>query len=166
MNTMTASPPSVPRSDPANPSAPSKAAFWIGWVLSAIPALMMGGGALLMLFNIDTVRSGMAEHDFTDPNRAAWIILTLEIVCTLFYLIPRTAVLGAILLTGYLGGAIATHLRVEEYPQIVPARVLGVLVWLGLYLRDPRLRTLAPLRTPARSPASSRGEQPEPRACV
>lgn len=68
----------------------------------------------------------------------------VELVCTLLYVIPQTAVLGAILLTGYLGGATATHLRVNE-PFIAPV-VVGVLVWLGLYLRDTRLRALAPLR--------------------
>jgi len=68
----------------------------------------------------------------------------LELACTIIYAIPRTAVLGAILLTGYLGGAILTHLRIGDpfWNPIIP----GVLVWLGLYLRDPRLRALAPLR--------------------
>jgi hypothetical protein len=64
------------------------------------------------------------------------------------YLIPQTSVLGAILMTGYLGGAIATHVRLGEFVKgIIPQVGLGVLVWLGLYLRDPRLRALAPLRS-------------------
>lgn len=68
----------------------------------------------------------------------------LELGCTLVYLIPRTAVLGAILLTGYLGGAILCHLRVGDpyYTQVL----LGVVLWGGLYLRDPRLRALIPFR--------------------
>jgi len=63
-------------------------------------------------------------------------------------MIPRTAILGAILLTGYLGGAVATHVRVGEglFPVLFPV-VFGVLIWLGLYLRDERLRALVPLRT-------------------
>lgn len=67
----------------------------------------------------------------------------LELACTAIYAIPRTAILGAILLTGYLGGAIATHVRVGDpyFTQII----LGVLVWAGLYLRDARLRALIPL---------------------
>jgi hypothetical protein len=69
----------------------------------------------------------------------------LEIACTALYLIPQTAFLGALLLTGYLGGAIATHVRVGE-PFATPL-VLGVLVWVGLYLRESRLKALAPLRT-------------------
>ena len=68
----------------------------------------------------------------------------LEVACTVIYLIPRTAVLGAILLTGYLGGATATHVRIGE-PWFMPV-LLGVVVWLGIYLRDPRLRALIPLR--------------------
>jgi hypothetical protein len=69
----------------------------------------------------------------------------VELICTGAYVIPRTSVLGAILLTGYLGGATATHVRVGD-PFLGPV-VLGVLVWLGLYLRDARLRSLIPMRT-------------------
>jgi hypothetical protein len=68
----------------------------------------------------------------------------VEIACTVVYAIPQTAVLGAILLTGYLGGAIATHVRLEE--GFLPPVILGVLVWLGIYLRDARLRALLPFR--------------------
>jgi DoxX-like family len=68
----------------------------------------------------------------------------LEIACAVVYAIPRTAVLGAVLLTGYLGGAVATHVRIGD-PYFGPL-IGGVLVWLGLYLRDPRLRALIPLR--------------------
>jgi hypothetical protein len=66
---------------------------------------------------------------------------------TIIYVIPRTAVLGAILLTGYLGGAVATHVRVGDplFPVLFPV-ILGVLIWGGLYLRDERLRALIPLR--------------------
>jgi hypothetical protein len=67
------------------------------------------------------------------------------LACTIIYVIPRTAVLGAILLTGYLGGATATHVRLGE-PFFVPI-VLGVLVWGGLYLRDDRVRSLVPWRS-------------------
>jgi hypothetical protein len=70
----------------------------------------------------------------------------VEIACAVIYLIPRTAVLGGILLAGYLGGAIATHARVGQ-PFVIPA-VLGVVFWLGLYLRDSRVRALVPFRRP------------------
>ena len=71
----------------------------------------------------------------------------LGFFCVALFLIPRTAVLGAVLIAGYLGGAIATHVRIGE-PFFIQA-ALGVVMWLGLYLRDPRLRALIPLRTPA-----------------
>jgi hypothetical protein len=69
----------------------------------------------------------------------------LELTCTVLYLIPQTAVLGAILLTGYLGGAIATHVRLGE--GIIMHVVIGIVFWLGIYLRDSRLRALIPLRS-------------------
>jgi hypothetical protein len=65
----------------------------------------------------------------------------LELACTLVYLAPRTAVLGAILLTGYLGGAAATHVRIGDGVFVYPV-ALGIALWGGLYLRDPRLRAL------------------------
>ena len=78
------------------------------------------------------------------PESLTIPLAVLEIACVLVYLIPATSVLGAILLTGYMGGAICTHLRVGD-PFVVQIAV-GVLVWLALYLRDPRLRALIPLR--------------------
>jgi len=80
------------------------------------------------------------------PEKVFLPICILEIACAIVYAIPRTSVLGAILLTGYLGGATATHVRVGDSLFFVPA-VLGVLVWGGLFLRDDRLRALIPLRT-------------------
>jgi len=70
----------------------------------------------------------------------------VEIVCAIIYLIPQTAVLGAILLTGYLGGAVATHVRIND-PGWWFAVVFGIVIWLGIFLRDSRLRQLIPLRT-------------------
>jgi len=72
------------------------------------------------------------------------------LVSTVLYVIPITSILGAILLTGYLGGAIATHLRVGDplFSHVLFPTYLGVLLWGGLYLREPRLRALIPLRTP------------------
>ena len=87
-------------------TAPSKAAMIIGWILSALPALFLASGVVMML-NPAKVKESMVEHGFTNPDQATWIVLTLEVVCAVIYLIPQTAVLGAILVTGYLGGAIA-----------------------------------------------------------
>jgi hypothetical protein len=80
------------------------------------------------------------------PEHVGIVIGILELTCTILYAIPATSILGAILLTGYLGGAIATHYRIGETPNIATITVMGVIIWLGLFLREPRLRTLIPLR--------------------
>src|SRR5207248_2380364 len=82
------------------------------------------------------------------PEHLALALGVVEVGCTLVYLLPRTAVLGAILLTGYLGGAVASHARLSE-PQFVAPLVLGVLIWGGLFLRDPRVRALIPVEQDA-----------------
>src|ERR1700674_3363691 len=117
----------------------SKALTWMGWLLSALPSLM-----LLFSGSMKVVKPQMFEH-IGYPEHLVLMLGIVEIGCTLVYLIPRTAVLGAILLTGYLGGAIATHVRLLEMQFLVPL-VLGVLIWGGLFLRDPRMRALIPLR--------------------
>ena len=89
------------------------------------------------------VVQGFAHFGY--PESLALSIGILELACTVVYVIPRTSVLGAILLTGYLGGATATHVRIGD-PFFVPVG-LGVLVWGGLFLRDDRLRALIPLRS-------------------
>lgn len=81
----------------------------------------------------------------------AFPIGVVELVCTAIYLLPRTSVLGAILLTGYLGGATATHVRLGE--SFIPTVVFGVLLWLGLYLRDRRIRALIPLKENFKEPS-------------
>jgi hypothetical protein len=83
-------------------------------------------------------------NHFGWPEQSIPLIGALEAVSVLFYMIPKTAFLGAVLLTGYMGGAIATHLRVQE---AVPTQVIfGVVIWGALYLRDERLRQLLPFR--------------------
>ena len=115
-----------------------------GWVVSALPVLMMGVGGVFAALQPDQMRKGTAELGF--PEKVIPVLVTLEIAAAVLYAIPQTAVLGAILLTGYLGGAIACHVRVWESKWVVGA-VVGVLVWLGLYLRDARVRALLPLRS-------------------
>jgi hypothetical protein len=116
---------------------------WIGRVVSAIPVLM-----LLFSAGMKFVRQPGAIEVFVGkwgfPDGSLVPIGVVELACVVVYLIPRTAVLGAILLTGYLGGAVATHVRASE--AFVPPLVVGILAWLGLYLREPRLRELLPLR--------------------
>ena len=124
------------------PSAPtSKAMRWTGYAVSAAPALMLCAGGIMKLMGGDTLKEGF-DHLGWDANLAIGLAI-VELSCTLFYLIPQTAVLGAILLTGYMGGAIATHVRIGE--PFVMQLLLGMVVWLGLYLRDARIRALIPL---------------------
>ncbi|HWA09587.1 MAG TPA: DoxX family protein [Opitutaceae bacterium] len=125
-------------------SAPvSKAALWTGRILSLIPVLMLLLSAVMKLARPPAVLEGFAKFGWSADIIVALGIL--ELACTIIYLIPRTAVLGAILVTGYLGGAIATTVRVGD-PSWVLTALLGVFVWGGLYLRDPRLRALIPLQ--------------------
>src|SRR5262249_47671342 len=122
---------------------PSKAALWTGRVMSALPILGFAFSASMKFSHSPELAKGF-EHLQLPPSFATGLGI-LELSCTLIYAIPRTVVLGAILLTGYLGGAILTHLRVGDpfYTHII----LGVLVWGGLFLRDPRLRALIPLKS-------------------
>jgi len=117
---------------------------WIGRVLSAIPILMLLLSASLKLAHPPQVTE-MFVSQLGYPAGTLLGLAILEIACVLVYLAPPTAVLGAILMTGYLGGAIATHERVGQ-AFVIPL-ALGVCAWLGLYLRDDRLRALLPLRT-------------------
>jgi hypothetical protein len=127
-----------------SPAPPRKAVLWTGRVISALPALMLLASASMKLSHSPQVVS-MFTNKLGYQESSLTGLALLEIACTALYLIPQTAFLGALLLTGYLGGAIATHVRVGE-PFATPL-VLGVLVWVGLYLRESRLKALAPLRT-------------------
>ena len=120
----------------------SKGAYWTGWVLGIVPCLLLVFSAVMKLLRPPAVIEGFVKLGYA--AQLAVPIGIVELSCTILYLIPRTAVLGAILLTGYLGGAIATHVRAGE--AFIPAAIPGVLLWLGLFLRDPRVRALIPLR--------------------
>ena len=121
----------------------SKVMIWIGWLLSVLPSLMLLFSGSMKLVKPEDVVKGFEHLGY--PEHLALALGIVEVSCTLVYLIPRTAVLGAILLTGYLGGAIATHVRLLEMQFLVPL-VLGVLIWGGLFLRDPQVRALIPIR--------------------
>ncbi len=126
--------------------SPSPKVLWTGRVLSTLPVLMLiMSGAMKLSGSTQVVEFFVGKFGY--PQSTLLWIGVLELACTLLYLIPRTAVLGAILLTGYLGGAIATHVRVSD--AFLGPLVLGVLVWAGLYLRDERIRGLMPLRSAA-----------------
>jgi len=119
--------------------------FWIGWVVSAIPILMMGIAPVgFVIFMQKMIVDNMTRYGY--PEKAALPIVIMEVCCGILYAIPRTAVLGAILMTGYLGGAVATHVHADELPKVIMPVLLGVLAWLGLFLRDARVRALIPFR--------------------
>ena len=121
------------------------AGLWAGRALSLLAVLALFGVAANMLLAKSSAHAQLAATGF--PNSAGALIGTMAIVCAVIYAIPQTAVLGAILITGFLGGAICTHFRLGEMgspPQII-SLVLGVLAWGGLYLRYPELRSLLPI---------------------
>lgn len=134
----------TPDSQPITPP-PSRKALWAGWILSVPPALLLVFSAGMKFRDAPDMAQTLAHLGW--PERSLRPLGILELTCTLLFLIPRTAALGAILLAGYMGGAIATHARLGE-PVVVQAGI-GLLAWLGLYLREPRLRELIPLRRPA-----------------
>ena len=120
----------------------SKKMIWAGRIMSALPALLFIFSAVMKFLKPAPVLEGFAHLGI--PERLAVPLGILELTCTIIYLIPRTAVLGAILLTGYVGGAILTNLRVGE--PVFMTVVIGLLVWGGLFLRDRRLQELIPFR--------------------
>lgn len=123
----------------------SKKMLWAGGILSSLPVLAFVFTGMFSLLKPGLAGQGFVHYGFPDGSLLS--ITIVEIVCAIAYAIPRSAVLGAILMTGYLGGATATHVRVGEpfYPPII----VGMVVWIGLYLRDERLRALVPLRDQA-----------------
>jgi hypothetical protein len=129
-----------------SPATGSKKTLWISWILSAIPIGMMLFSWVMKLHPSPQVVEFTQTH-LGYPATAFRTLAILEITCVVLYAIPRTAVLGAILMTGYLGGAIASHFRVGDVP--IPQAILAILAWGGLYLRDVRLRELIPLRKPS-----------------
>lgn len=115
---------------------------WAGRAVSVLAMLPFVPSAIMKLTMHPGVIAGMAHLGL--PESLINPLGVLELLCVVLYAIPQTAVLGAILLTGYVGGAILTHLRIGEVVYMQTA--LGVLVWLGLWLRESRLRALLPLR--------------------
>ncbi|MCU1265761.1 MAG: hypothetical protein JWM21_2079 [Acidobacteria bacterium] len=123
----------------------SRKAIWAGRVISALPALFLLVDGVMKLVKPAPVIKATIDLGYPES-----VILPLGIVltaCVVLYLVPTTSVLGAILLTGYLGGAVATHVRVEAglFPVLFPV-IFGALIWGGLWLRDGQLRAIIPLR--------------------
>jgi hypothetical protein len=124
----------------------SKGALWTGRVLSGLFILFMAFDSAIKLADMQVVRDAMKQLEY--PVQYDVLIGAIELVCLALYVIPRTAVLGAVLLTGVMGGAIATHLRMSDplFSHTLFGVYLGVLAWVGLYLRDGRVRALLVLR--------------------
>ncbi|MBZ5537881.1 MAG: DoxX family protein [Acidobacteriia bacterium] len=123
----------------------SKQALWAGRIITGLVAALLLFDAIVKVMKLAPAMEGTVKLGYP-----ASVVLPLGIVllaCVVLYAIPRTSVLGAILLTGYLGGAVATQVRVEDPLFLFPIG-FGVLVWGGLYLRDRQLRALIPMRNP------------------
>jgi DoxX-like family len=124
----------------------SNKAVWAGRIVSGLVILFLLFDGGIKLVPLDVVVR--ASEPLGIPVDFARTLGSITIVCTLLYAFPRTAVLGAILLTGYLGGAIWTHMRVGSplFTHTLFGVFLGLLIWGGLYLRDAKLRALMPWR--------------------
>jgi len=118
--------------------------YWAGWAVSLWPAFVIVSSATWKL-----TRNAWYVGEFARigwPDSALPLLAFLQLGSLALFLIPQTAVLGAVLLTGYLGGAIATYVRIgEPYPVLVPLST-SMIAWLGIWLRDERLRALLPWR--------------------
>jgi hypothetical protein len=108
-----------------------------GWILSAIPALMLLSGTYFALSGAPMVTEGMAHNGF--PLSLVKTIGLIELTCSVLYLIPATAFYGAILISAYMGGAVVTHLRIGESQWFVGV-VFAIIAWAGLAMRDSRFR--------------------------
>lgn len=115
--------------------------------MSAVPVLFLLMDGVMKLVKPEPVLRATVQLGY--PESVIFGLGIVLLVCVILYVIPRTAVLGAILLTGYLGGAVATHVRVGDplFSHILFPVYVAILVWGGLYLREERLRALIPLRS-------------------
>lgn len=118
----------------------SKKMLWTGRILSALPSMLLLMSAVMKWMQPPAMVQGLGHYGWTAS--LAFKLGFVEFACTVLYCIPRTSILGAILLTGFLGGATATVVRVGD--SFVMPVLMGVLVWGGLYLRDTRVRALIP----------------------
>lgn len=115
---------------------------WVGRIITALVSALFLFSGIMKFMGGPEMEQGMAKMGL--PETMILPLAVVEIACVVIYATPATAVLGAILLTGYLGGAICTHWRVGDL--FVTQIVLGVLVWLGIFLRDDRLWSVLPVR--------------------
>jgi sorbitol-specific phosphotransferase system component IIC len=122
--------------------AASGKVVWTGRVITVLVSLLFLFSAAMKFMGGAEVKQGMAHLGL--PESMIIPLGILELACTVIYLIPATSALGAILLAGYIGGAICTHWRVGD--PFLPQVAIGLVIWLGIYLREPRLKVIIPLR--------------------
>ena len=124
-----------------------RSALWTGRALSAIAVLFLGFDGIIKLVPIQPVTDSLRELGYPTSDSFARFLGIVTLVCTALYAWPRTAMLGAVLLTGLMGGAIATHLRLDHplFTHTLFGIYLGLLLWIGLWLRDERVRRMMPL---------------------
>jgi hypothetical protein len=129
----------------AQSAPPSKTTLWAGRIITALVALLLLMAGVMDLLKPPSVVEATIQFGYSESLIPVLGVVVLT--CLALYLIPRTSVLGAVLLTGYLGGAVATHVRHGDgLFQILFPAIFGALAWLGIWLRDPQLRALIPLR--------------------
>lgn len=128
------------------PAEVSKGVQWAGWIITVLLALFLFFDGVTKIMKVPAVMEAFAKLGY--PAQLAPVIGTILVVFTVIYLIPRTSILGAILLAAYLGGAVEVNLRAGDpaFETCFPI-VFGILVWLAVFLREPRLRALIPWRT-------------------
>jgi hypothetical protein len=124
----------------------SKGRLWTGRIISAVVVLFLLFDSITKVMKVRAVIEASAQLGY--PANTIFTIGIILLVCTVFYIIPQTAVLGAILLTGYLGGAVAANLRISNamFNTLFPI-VVAALMWTGIFLRESRLGALIPFRT-------------------
>lgn len=129
-------------------SEPATKALWTARVVSGLAVLFLAFDATVKILRLPPAIEGTSRLGY--PVEVILGLGLLQLACLILYLVPRTAVLGAILWTGYLGGAVATHLRVGDplFSHILFPVYVALLLWGGLWLRDQRLRALLPMRAP------------------
>jgi len=122
--------------------------LWTGWLLSFVPvAVLLSSAWVRATHHTYAVSELVAAYGY--PESAIVPIVIAECALVVLYLVPQTSVLAAIVMTGYLGGAVATHLRIADTARAAIPLVVGILAWGGLYLRDSRIRHLVPFRRSA-----------------
>jgi len=120
--------------------------IWVGRILSALAILFLSFDTIVKVLRLPVAIEGTTQLGY--PESTVFVIGVIQLVCLVLYVIPQTSVFGAILFTGYLGGAIATHLRIGSplFTHILFPIYVAVLIWGGLYAREPRLRAMVPIR--------------------